>query len=411
MAYEVRVIENTNRFEVYNDRTFDQQRIDPYQIQAHIKNELRNKLKCMLEEIAEAETDEQIGAVRYERGSQGRSDYRNGHRLRMVGTSVGTVEINVPRARNTNLSFSVFEKYKRRWREVDQILLEAHIGGLSCRDAGERIAGLMGCAVSGTTVAGLKKALVEKLREFKNEPLKDEYIAIILDGMFVRIKQCGKAKRPLIAVIGIKANGDEEILGLKICYSENSVEVEGVLRNIKERGVQGFNLDVVTIDGDKGLEAAVNAVYGNVRIQDCVFHKINRLHQNAENKKRGRWMMKEASKSFEGDDMRKKKKALEKFCEKWRKKESRAVGLFERNLHRCFEVNVLPKELRSKAATTGRCEGLFKQLRKRTKQIGAFESPLSVELYAYAIICQRKWLNIPGRSIGDPLLSKSTHSY
>jgi len=34
---------------------------------------------------------------------------------------------------------------------------------------------------------------------------------------------------------------------------------------------------------------------------------------------------------------------------------------------------------------------------------------MSVELYVYAIICQKKWLNIPGRSIGDPLLSKSTH--
>lgn len=410
MAYKVNIMENADRFEVYNEKTLDRQRIDPYKIQANIKDQLKNTLKLMLEEIAEAEADEQIGASRYERGSLGRSDYRNGYRSRSLGTSLGTLEIRVPRARSINLSFSVFEKYKRRWRDLDEILLEAHIGGLSCRAAGERIAGLMGCSVSGATVAGLKKALEEKLRSFKHATLNDEYKAIIVDGMFVRIKQCGRQKRPLVAVIGIKANGDEYLLGMKICYSENSVEVEGLLRNIKDRGVRGINLDVVTIDGDQGLESAVYAVYGNVRIQSCTFHKINRLHQNAQSKKRGRKMMKEVAKVFAHADQRKLKRELVKFCDKWRKEEPKAIELFERNLHRCFEVNVLPKQIRSKASTSGRCEGLFKQLRARIKQIGAFESPMSVETYVYGIICQKKWLNLPGRSIGDPLLSESTHS-
>jgi putative transposase len=364
----------------------------------------------MLEEIAETEADEQIGAVRYERGAVDRADYRNGHRLRTLGTSLGEVEIRVPRARKTELSFSVFTKYRRRWQELDELLLEAHIGGLSCRAAGERIAGLMGCSVSGTTVAKLKKALEEKLRSFKHAELKDEYKAIIVDGMFVRIKQCGRQKRPLVAAIGIKANGDEELLGIKICYSESSVEVEGLLRSIKERGVKGVNLDVVTIDGDRGLESAVYAVYGNVRIQSCTFHKINRLHQNAEGKKRGRRMMKDAAVAFSEEDTKKRQKALVEFCDRWREVEPRAIELFERKLYRCYEVNVLPKEIRSKAATTGRCEGLFKQLRGRINQIGAFQSPISVETYVYGIICQKKWINVPGRSIGDPLLSESTHS-
>lgn len=410
MAYGVRVAENTECFEVYNEEGIDRQRIDPYRVQAQIKLDLRHQLKLMLEEIAEAEADEQIGAVRYERGSQAREDYRNGYRLRMLGTSLGMVEVRVPRARKTQLSFSVFTKYSRRWQELDELLLEAHIGGLSCRAAGERIAKLIGCAVSGTTIAKLKKALEEKLRNFKHAELKDEYKAIILDGMYVRIKQCGRQKRPLIAAIGIKENGEEDLLGMKVCYSESSVEVEGLLRSIKERGVKGVNLDVVTIDGDKGLESAVYAVYGNVRLQSCTFHKLNRLHQNAQSKKRGRRMMTEASKAFDEADPKKKRQALSKFADKWREVEPRAIELFEKNLHRCFEADCLPKEIRSKATTSGHCENFFKQLRARINQIGAFESPISVETYVYGIVCQKKWVNIPGRSIGDPLLSESTHS-
>lgn len=410
MAYGVRLAENTECFEVYNEEEIDRGRIDPHLVQTQIKLELRHHLKVMIEEVAEAEADEQIGAVRYERGSPFRKDSRNGYRERGLGTTLGELRIRVPRARKTKLSFSVFTKYRRRWQELDELLLEAHIGGLSCRAAGERIAGLIGCSVSGSTIAKLKKALEEKLRSFKHAELKDEYKAIIVDGMFVRIKQCGRQKRPLIAAIGIKKNGEEDLLGMKVCYSESSVEVEGLLRSIKDRGVRGVNLDVVTIDGDKGLESAVYAVYGNVRIQSCTFHKVNRLHQNAQSKKRGRRMMQDASEAFAEDNPRKKRQKLAKFADKWREAEPRAIELFEKNLYRCFEADCLPKEIRSKATTSGHCENFFKQLRARIKQIGAFESPLSVETYVYGIVCQKKWVNIPGRSIGDPLLSESTHS-
>ena len=89
---------------------------------------------------------------------------------------------------------------------------------------------------------------------------------------------------------------------------------------------------------------------------------------------------------------------------KGRTKESKSIRLFEKDLYRCFEVNILPKHLRSKASTSGRCEGFFKQLRKRIKPIGAFETPQAVEIYVYSITCPKKWLHIPGRSINDSLL-------
>ena len=123
MAYRVRVAENTECFEVHNEEGIDRGRIDPHLVQTQIKLDLRHQLKLMLEEIAEAEADEQIGAVRYERGAIGRADYRNGYRGRMLGTSLGLVEVRVPRARRTQLSFSVFTKYRRRWQELDELLL------------------------------------------------------------------------------------------------------------------------------------------------------------------------------------------------------------------------------------------------------------------------------------------------
>jgi putative transposase len=404
MTVAIRVAENVEWLEVERKDVFDQPREAVGIIQEQLKNRVRVELKRVLEQILDAEADAQIGAIRYERGVLGRQDVRNGHRERWLSTSLGTMALRVPRARKVGLSFTVFEAYRRRWRELDGLLLEAYIGGMSCRGVGHRMASLLGGRWSATTIAKLVKELEASLQAFRRHPLRDEYEALIVDGMYVRLRQCGERKRPVVAVLGIKADGAIELLGLKVCYSENSMEVEGILRDLKERGLTGWRLKVVTIDGDKGLEAAVSTVYGNVRIQDCVFHKINRLSQNAEGPKRGRQMMTEASHAFARGDVREQRKALRKFCDKWRSEEPRAIQSFEHQLERCFEVHQLPPELRSKASTTNLCEGLFRQIRTRTNKVGAFESPMAVELFVFAIVCQKAWINIPGRLPAGPLV-------
>lgn len=410
MTAEVRVAENVELLEGDHGGVFDRAREMVGVIQEQLKNRVRDELKRVLDKMLLAETDEQIRAIRYERGVLGRQDVRNGYRHRWLSTSLGTVSLQVPRARKIGLSFTVFEAYRRRWRELDGLLLEAYVGGMSCRGVGERVAGLLGGRWSATTIAKLAKELETSLLAFRQHPLQDEYEALILDGMYVRLRQCGRQKRPVVAVLGVKADGAVSLLGLRVCYSENSMEVEGLLRDLKERGLAGGHLKMVTIDEDKGLEAAVHAVYGQVRIQACVFHKINRLHQNAESKKRGRCMMTEAAKAFSKTNSRKQRKALWSFCNRWRSKEPRAIQCFEHQSERCFEVHQLPPDLRSKASTTNLCEGLFKQIRARTNKIGAFESPTAVERFVFAIVCQKTWINIPGRLPAGPLIQlKSPH--
>lgn len=408
MAYAVNVAENIDWLEVYDEDPFDQSRWDPEVVESSLKSRVRHEMKLLLETSLEWERDQHVQALRYERGAVDRRDYRNGYRTRDLSTTMGTVQLRVPRGRKP-LPFSVFEAYQRRWRELDLLLIEAHIGGMSCRQVGDRIAGILGRKWSGSTIAGLKDRVVEQLKAFRSMPLKDEYVALIVDGMYVGIKQCLERKRPLVAVIGVKAEGQCELLALRTCYSENSTEVEGLLRNVKQRGVRGHELQVVTIDGDKGLESAVYAVYGNVRIQDCTFHRINRLHRNATGKKRARTMMKEASQAFDETNPRKQRKALKAFCKKWQEKEPKAIECFERELHRSFETQCLPKPARTKCSTSGLCEGLFRQLRTRIRAIGHFETPMAVELYAFAVIAQKKWIGIPGRKQAAPLLQPFTH--
>lgn len=409
MAYEVNVAENAEVFEVYNTKVFDQAPIDPQQVQALLKAELNHRVQTMLNQLLIREVDDQLLARRYER-QDGRRDYRNGYYLRGLATSFGQFELCVPRARQARLYFKTFEAYRRRWREVDQVFLEAFIGGMSSRQVADRLAGVMGTSASAPTVTGLMQAVDTEIRDYRMRKLTDNYVGLIMDGMYIRIKACGKRKRPVVVVIGLKPEGTYDLLAFRVCYSENSTEVEGLLRDLKSRGLYGRNLATITLDGDKGLESAVLAVYPYVRIQDCVFHKINRLHRHATSKKRGKQMMQEASAAFACKSLRDKQHALTAFSARWKYREPYAIEQFNKRLDKCFEVYALPDNLRSKASTTNACETFFSQLRQRLGRIGAFEYPRSVDRFIFAIVKRKKWLSLPEDIPNQPLL-KITHNY
>jgi len=409
MAYEVNVAENVDVFEVYNTKVFDQAPIDPQQVQALLKAELNHRVQTMLNQLLIREVDDQLLARRYERQDV-RRDYRNGYYLRGLATSFGQFELHVPRARQARIYFKTFEAYRRRWREVDQVFLEAFIGGMSSRQVADRLAGVMGTSASAPTVTGLMQAIDTEIRDYRIRTLADDYVGLIMDGMYVRIKACGERKRPVVVIMGLKPDGSYDLLAFRVCYSESSVEVEGLLRDLKRRGILGRNLATITLDGDKGLESAVLAVYPYVRIQDCVFHKINRLHRHATSKKRGKQMMQEASVAFACQSLCEKRHALTAFCAKWKHLEPYAIEQFNKRLDKCFEVYALPGNLRSKASTTNACETFFSQLRQRLGRIGAFEYPRSVDRFIFAIVQRKHWLSLPEECPDRPLM-QSTHNY
>ena len=203
MPYEMNVVENVELMEVLSGDFYDAPRYDPDRCQQQLKVEMAQLIKQELEHILSMEAEEQVRASLYERNVWGRRDRRNGYRKRKLITSMGEMELRVPRARHLGLTFSCFERYAQRWREVDGLLLEAYMGGMSCRKAAERIGLALGFTCSGSTVAGLSRHLEESLKIFRSTPVGDDYKALILDGCFVRIKQKKGSKRgqPVMYVV------------------------------------------------------------------------------------------------------------------------------------------------------------------------------------------------------------------
>jgi putative transposase len=150
-----------------------------------------------LEQVLQAEVSRRIGGARYERVVD-RRDYRNGSYVRELLTSYGWIRaLRVPRVRGGGIETVVFEKYRRRQRQLDLVLLEAFLLGHSTRKAGRLFRRLFGGRVSAQTVSQVVKTLDEQVMGFHRRVLSDEYQVVYLDGLWVTLSKPVKTKKVL----------------------------------------------------------------------------------------------------------------------------------------------------------------------------------------------------------------------
>jgi putative transposase len=101
----------------------------------------------------EMEVQEHVGAGRHER-SAGRTGQRNGYRERAWDTRVGTVELKVPRVRDSSYFPSLLEPRRKAERALAAVVQEAYVHGVSTRKVDELVKAL------GMT--GISKSLMSR---------------------------------------------------------------------------------------------------------------------------------------------------------------------------------------------------------------------------------------------------------
>jgi transposase-like protein len=78
-------------------------------------------------------------------------DRRNGHYKRHLLTTLGDIELCVPRTRRYSPT-GVLRAYARREAEIDRVILAGFVLGLSTRKVGETLLAMLGREISASTV-------------------------------------------------------------------------------------------------------------------------------------------------------------------------------------------------------------------------------------------------------------------
>lgn len=231
---------------------------------------LKEGVRVMAQALMELEVTQHLGAERYERTPE-RSGQRNGYRERPWDTRVGTLELAVPRVRDSSFFPALLEPRRRAERALVAVVQEAYIQGVSTRrvDALVKALGMEG--ISKSQVSRLCQTLDQEVERFRRRALLGHYPYLWLDATYVKVRQQGRVvSLAVVVATGVTSRGEREVLGLDAGPSEDAAFWQQLLRGLVSRGLSGVRL--VISDAHTGLVQAIAGVLQGASWQRCRVH-------------------------------------------------------------------------------------------------------------------------------------------
>ena len=360
--------------------------------EVHFNQGCRYLVKQAFEKIMAVDMYGHICALRYER-TPIRGGYRNGYRARSLLTSVGAVQLEVPRDRTGEYVPECFERYKRVHQVVDEGIKAMFLKGVSTRKVRNILDCLCGEGVSASYVSKVTKALDEKVKAFENTPIEDDLTFLFLDALGVKIRLELKVKRyKVLIAYGIRGDGSRSLLSFRLAHSEGAGTWLSLLENLKVRGLKGHNLKLVIMDGCAGLWSAIDEVYPLVGHQLCWVHKLRNIAKYCP-KRYQEECTQEAAKIMYEKTSGMAAKLFRQWRARWRNLIPKAVECLERDFDKLIPFFEFSSEFHKVIRTTNVIERSFEEVRRRLKVMGYFQNTKSCKRIVLSLFFyfNQKW--------------------
>lgn len=238
-----------------------------------MQNALKDIFGPMFEAMLQGEMNEHLGYSNNDHGAKATANRRNGYTSKEIKTSSGSVEINVPRDRDSSFEPKIVPKRKKDVSAIEQKVLAMYARGMSQRDIAETIEDIYGFEISHETISEITDCVLEELNEWQNRPLQKLYTFLFVDCMYVTIRKEYETKNYAVyTILGYDADGHKDILGLWLNESESKHMWMQIFDELKSRGVE--DVLFISMDGVSGLEEGAKAIFKDVIVQRCMVHLI-----------------------------------------------------------------------------------------------------------------------------------------
>jgi transposase-like protein len=344
--------------------------IDEERIHAHLDEVVRATVEETLNALLDAEADHLCGARKYER-TEGRKDTRAGSYDRKLGTKAGEVTLTVPKLRTLPFETAIIERYRRRESSVEEALIEMYLAGVSVRRVEDITQALWGTRVSASTVSDLNQKIYGKIDEWRQRPLVGDFPYVFLDGLWLKRSWGGEVKNVSVLVaIGVSQTGYREILGVSEGAKEDGPSWTAFLRELKQRGLKGVQLFVS--DKCLGLVENLAEFYPEAKWQRCVVHFYRNVW-TAVPKGKVREVAAMLKAIHAQEDAEAAKEKARQVVEKLRgMRLAKAAEIVEAGIDETLSYYSMPSEHWRSIKTNNPLERLMREIRRRTRVVGAF---------------------------------------
>jgi putative transposase len=312
-------------------------------------------------------------------------DRRNGYYPRHLLTSLGDIELAVPRTRRYS-PVSVLRAYARREAEIDRVMLAGFVLGLSTRKVGETLLAILGQRVSATTVSRVAKTLDAAVSAFHRRSLNNHYRVLMLDGVVLARKTgAGALRRPVLVALGLRPDGKKEVIDFRLAKSESAAEWERFLTDLYRRGLTGEGIEMVCVDGGSGLIAALPTAFPDIPIQRCWAHKIRNVLNKVRRADQPK-VKRALHKIMNAPNLPAARAAARQFTSRLESQYPAAVICLRNDLDElltCFRYKC--RDQRKAVRTTNAIERRFREVRRRTRPMGTFQDITSMDRILFAV--------------------------
>lgn len=296
----------------------------------------------------------------------GEASPRNGYYERTVLTTVGALNVRVPRDRLNLFEERILGKYRRRIDDFDAEVCRLYAQGMTCADIAELIEARTGSGVSERLVLAIVQGSYGQAEKFNSRALPRCPI-VYLDGTWLPVRRSYEGgdryeKECVMIALGITGQGRKEVLGFWIMPGESSAKWADCLRGMKARGL-GDPLLFVT-DGLQGMPEAIEEVFPGAKQQRCLVHIGRNMSSGARRKDRQE-ILDGFARVYSASTEEEAKARLSAFVGKWGK----TYPSFRKYLDmpELFSFYGFPSAMRRSIYTTNIIESFNRGLKRKLK--------------------------------------------
>jgi len=163
-------------------------------------------------------------------------------------------------------------------------IIESHLQGVSTRNVENVISHLGVNQISASNVSKVAWELDVKVTEFMERSIDSHIPYLYVDASYFKVRDGVKyVSKALLVVVGVRTDGYREILGARVADAEHELTWEGIFSDLKERGLT--KVDLIISDGHTGIQSAAGKMFPgsswqmyHVHFIRAVLRKVPRKH-------------------------------------------------------------------------------------------------------------------------------------
>ncbi len=353
---------------------------------------MRGVMKDIIEAIYQAELTEFLGYSAYDKSNKHTKNSRNGYTSKQVRSSLGEIDLNVPRDRKGGYEPLIIKKRQKDITGMEDKIISMYAKGMSCRDIQDHLNSIYGVEVSSESISRITDNVLERAKEWQNRPLEPIYSIVFLDAIFLKAKTDGRVKNTAVyAMLGITLEGKKDCLGIWILETESAKFWLSVLNELKNRGVK--DVLIFSTDGLPGFSEAISAVFPEAEHQSCLVHQMRNSLKYVSYKHR-RELAKDLKQIYTSPTEEMGLLELDRVEEKWGKRYPHVIRSWRSNWDKLKTFYKYPPEIRRLIYTTNPIESFNFKLKKVCKTKGVFPNEDAILKLLYLAIqdITKKWI-------------------